>query len=177
MLTELEGAILAELHTRGRDTAFQVRRAFATSLAIEWKGSAGSVYPAVKRLEQRGLVAATAAQGGRGTRLLSLTDSGRAALLAWACDAKLATSVGLDPFRLRSNLWAELDAQRRREVFAALRAEIAASFPLFEESLEKTVPSEKIRVTLAIQVQRQRLRALEEWEAGGAADPAAPKHQ
>jgi DNA-binding PadR family transcriptional regulator len=166
MLTELEGAILAELHTRGHDTAFQVRRAFATSLSLEWKGSAGSVYPAVKRLEQRGLIAATAAQGGRGTRQLSLTDSGEAALMAWACDIKVATSVGLDPFRLRSNLWAELSPDRRAQVFAALRAEIAASLPAFQKSFDDTVPAEQVRVILALQVQRDRLRTLDLWEAG-----------
>ena len=32
MLTELEGAILAEIKNGGYETAFQVRRAFATSL-------------------------------------------------------------------------------------------------------------------------------------------------
>jgi len=38
MLTELEGAILAEIHNGGHETAFQVRRAFANSLSLEWKG-------------------------------------------------------------------------------------------------------------------------------------------
>jgi len=174
MLTELEGAILAELQTRGHDTAFQVRRAFATSLSLEWKGSTGSVYPAVKRLEARGLLAASAAQGGRGARQLSLTDAGRAALMAWACDAKLATSVGLDPFRLRANLWAELDPARRKALFAALRQELAASLPAFRQSFEDTVPAEQIRVVLALQVQRDRLRLIEAWEAADGPPLALP---
>ena len=50
VLTELEGAILSEIYHRGQKTAFQVRRAFAASHSLEWKGSAGAVYPAVKRL-------------------------------------------------------------------------------------------------------------------------------
>ena len=64
MLTELEGAILSEIQHRGQKTAFQVRRAFAVSFSLEWKGSAGAVYPAVKRLEQRGFIQASVAQGG-----------------------------------------------------------------------------------------------------------------
>ena len=38
LVTELEGAILSEIHHRGHNTAFQVRRAFQTSPSIEWSG-------------------------------------------------------------------------------------------------------------------------------------------
>src|ERR1700739_3465834 len=116
MLTELEGAILAEIHNGGHETAFQVRRAFAQSLSLEWKGSAGAVYPAVKRLRERRFIAASAARDGRGARPLRLTDAGKGALVEWACDAKLATSVGLDPFRLRAGVWTSLDGKRRKRL-------------------------------------------------------------
>jgi len=52
MLTELEGAILAEIKNGGYETAFQVRRAFATSLSLEWKGSG---------IEEQGIDAVTGA--------------------------------------------------------------------------------------------------------------------
>ena len=167
MLTELEGAILSEIHDRHHDTAFQVRRAFAQSLSLEWKGSAGAVYPAVKRLEERGLIAASPAQGGRAARRLSLTDNGREALAEWAGDARLATSIGIDPFRLRAGTWTKLDAKRRKKLFAALRSEILASLPLFKETLDTTDPIERIRVAQAIEVQQARLRTLALWEQGG----------
>lgn len=166
MLTELEGAILAEIHNGGHETAFQVRRAFAQSLSLEWKGSAGAVYPAVRRLRQRGFIAASAARDGRGARPLRLSDSGKAALTEWACDTKLATSVGLDPFRVRAGVWTSLDANRRKKLFAALRAEILASLPSFQVTLEAANSLEKVRVKLAIQVQHARLRALTRWTAG-----------
>lgn len=165
MLTELEGAILAEIHNGGHETAFQVRRAFAQSLSLEWKGSAGAVYPAVKRLQEKGFIAASAARDGRGARRLRLTAGGKAALMEWSCDAKLATSVGLDPFRLRAGVWTSLDPERRKRLFASLREEILAILPLFQETLESTDPLEKVRVILAIQVQRARLRTLARWEA------------
>jgi DNA-binding PadR family transcriptional regulator len=165
MLTELEGAILAEIHNGGYETAFQVRRAFASSLSLEWKGSAGAVYPAVKRLRERGFIAASAAQDNRGARLLRLTVSGKKALKDWACDAKLSTSVGLDPFRLRAGVWTSLDPESRKRLFLSLRQEILRSLPLFQETLTSTKALEKVRVLLAIQVQRARLRTLARWEA------------
>jgi DNA-binding PadR family transcriptional regulator len=166
MLTELEGAILAEIHNGGHETAFQVRRAFANSLSLEWKGSAGAVYPAVKRLRARGFIAASTAHDNRGALRLRLTASGTTALKAWACDAKLATSVGLDPFRLRAGVWTSLDPKHRKQLFVSLREEILGSLPLFQETLATTDPLEKVRVILAIQVQRARLRTLARWETG-----------
>jgi len=166
MLTELEGAILAEIHNGGHETAFQVRRAFANSLSLEWKGSAGAVYPAVRRLRARGFIAESAAHDNRGARRLRLTASGKAALREWACDARLATSVGLDPFRLRAGVWTSLDPKRRKQLFASLREEILGSLPLLEETLAATDPLEKVRVILARQVQRARLRTLARWQAG-----------
>ena len=164
MLTELEGAILAEIHNGGYETAFQVRRAFANSLSLEWKGSAGAVYPAVKRLRAKGFIAASTAHDNRGARRLRLTASGKTALRDWACDTQLATSVGLDPFRLRAGVWTSLDPAQRKELFASLRQEILGSLPLFQETLGATNPLEKVRVRLAIQVQRARLRTLAHWE-------------
>jgi len=166
MLTELEGAILAEIHNGGYETAFQVRRAFADSLSLEWKGSAGAVYPAVKRLRVRGLIAESTAHDKRGARRLRLTASGKTALRKWACDAKLATSVGLDPFRLRAGVWTSLKPEYRKQLFLSLREEILRSLPLFEEALAATDPLEKVRVILARQVQRARLRTLARWQAG-----------
>jgi DNA-binding PadR family transcriptional regulator len=166
MLTELEGAILAEIHNGGYETAFQVRRAFANSLSLEWKGSAGAVYPAVKRMRARGFIAASSAHDNRGARRLRLTASGKAVLKEWACDAKLATSVGLDPFRLRAGVWTSLDPAQRKQLFASLREEILGSLPLFQNTLASTNPLEKVRVLLAIQVQRARLRTLARWKNG-----------
>jgi DNA-binding PadR family transcriptional regulator len=174
VLTELEGAILWEIGHFERVTAFQVRKAFAVSVSLEWKGSAGAVYPAVKRLEARGYVAASAAEGGRGARHLSLTDKGEQALVAWGCDVNRAASIGIDPFRLRSSIWAELPDAARKQVFAELRAEIAAALPALERQLASVDASEKFRIDLSLETQRARLRTLERWEASEAMTLANP---
>jgi len=163
MLTELEGAILSEIQHRGQKTAFQVRRAFAVSYSLEWKGSAGAVYPAVKRLEKRGLIQASVAHGGRATRTLSLTEHGKEELMSWACDPFRASSIGIDPFRLRSGIWIELTPGLRKKVFAKIRKEIEASIPILERYVTEIDRIERLRVELGIAVQRARLEILDRW--------------
>src|SRR6185503_14228331 len=99
-LTELEGAILTEIAHRGADTAYKVRRAFQLSVNVHWRGSAGAVSPAIRRMKAAGLVAA-APHPTRAGQVLALTVAGKAALERWATSIEPATSLGLDPFRLR----------------------------------------------------------------------------
>jgi DNA-binding PadR family transcriptional regulator len=119
-LSELEGAILTEIGHRGNDTSFKVRRAFERSPSSSWSGSAGAVYPAIKRLIASGLIDAQATGSGRGTRMLSVTPKGRAALQDWCVDPIAACALGADPFRLRAGLWAAMPAEARRQVYLAM---------------------------------------------------------
>jgi DNA-binding PadR family transcriptional regulator len=164
MLTELEGAVLSEIYHRGQKTAFQVRRAFATSFSLEWKGSAGAIYPAVQRLVKRGLIHASAARGGRGTRMLRVTDKGRVEMMAWACDPVRGASIGIDPFRLRSGIWMDLPRKKRQKVFRALIKAIEEAIPPLQGYLKSTDPVERIRVELGLELQRDRLNRLKAWE-------------
>lgn len=118
-LTELEGAVLTEIALRGADTAYKVRRAFQLSLNVHWRGSAGAVSPAIKRLKATGLVR-TAPHPKRKGQILSLTVAGKAALERWATSIEATTSLGLDPFRLRSVAWDFLSPGKRRALFAKL---------------------------------------------------------
>ena len=161
MLTELEGAILSEIAYRGSQTAFQVRRSFAKSPSLEWRGSAGAVYPAVKRLERDGFVEAIATGDARATRLLSVTPAGRKAMLAWACDAARATSSGLDPFRIRAGIWAQLPAAKQREVLASMRREIESSIEHLQAFARNRDTIERVSVDLALGLQRSRVSWIE----------------
>jgi DNA-binding PadR family transcriptional regulator len=162
-LSELEGAILSEIEHRGRETTFQVRRAFAESVSLEWKGSAGGVYPAVRRLEQDGLILASEPAGGRKARTLSLTEIGREALTAWACDPLAGTSVGADPFRLRSGIWLLLPEVERKALFAELDGEITRQVVQLERLLSEADPVEPVRLELALDLQRSRLASIRKW--------------
>ncbi|WP_028969727.1 PadR family transcriptional regulator [Sphingomonas sp. URHD0057] len=128
-LTELEGAVLTEIALRGNDTAYQVRRAFQLSPSVQWRGSAGAVSPAIRRLKAAGYVAADA-HPRRAGHTLAVTPAGRRALDAWASTLELATGIGVDPFRLRSGVWDYLSTAKRRALFEklekALRADLMA---------------------------------------------------
>jgi DNA-binding PadR family transcriptional regulator len=101
-LTDLEGAVLAEIAARGAATSYAVARAFAASPSEYWSGSAGAVYPLIKRLAARGLLSAHAdADGKRARRDYQITASGRVALEDWLLDAHRAAGMGFDPLRTR----------------------------------------------------------------------------
>lgn len=101
-LTDLEGAVLADVATRGTATSYAVAQTFSQSPSEYWSGSAGAVYPLVKRLTARGLLAASAGAAGKRQRLdYAITPEGRAALEAWLLDAQRAAGMGFDPLRTR----------------------------------------------------------------------------
>jgi DNA-binding PadR family transcriptional regulator len=169
MLTELEGSVLSELHHRGRQTAFQVRRSFSTSPSIEWRGSAGAVYPAIKRLERDGLIEAEAKGDGRATRLLSVTAAGIEAMMLWAGDPTRACSVGIDPFRMRAGIWMGLDASRRAGVLASVRQELLDGIERLAAWRRHGDAIERASVDLSLRLQRARL----DWLDEAAGEPSA----
>jgi DNA-binding PadR family transcriptional regulator len=101
-LTDLEGAALAEVASRGTATSYVISQAFARSPSEYWSGSAGAVYPLIKRLASRGLLEPSAAAAGRRQRIdYQITPEGRAALEDWLLDAHRAAGMGFDPLRTR----------------------------------------------------------------------------
>jgi DNA-binding PadR family transcriptional regulator len=116
-LTDLEGGALAEIAKRGPTTSYVVAQAFAQSPSEYWSGSAGAVYPMIKRLAARGLLETEAAQDGRRQRVdYRITPAGRAALEAWLLDADRAAGLGFDPLRTRL-VHLDLVAPERRTQF------------------------------------------------------------
>lgn len=159
-LTELEGAVLSEIHHRGHDTAFQVRRAFQTSPSVEWSGSAGAVYPAIRRLADAALIETTPITTGRKGTRLSLSPQGIAALEAWICDPVRATSVGVDPFRLRAGLWITLDPTVRAEALRRLQHAVDEELERLIASLDALDDVERARTEWSIDLQKMRSRWL-----------------
>lgn len=158
-LTELEGAVLTEIAFRGCDTAYKVRRAFQLSLNVHWRGSAGAVSPAIKRLKAAGLLAAAPHPNRKG-QLLSPTAAGKIAVERWATSIEAATSLGLDPFRLRSVVWDFLSPAKRRTLFAKLGEALLRDLPAFHARVEDD-PVGRHQTELAIAVIEARLAWLE----------------
>jgi len=103
-LSELEGAVLGLLHREGPLTAYSVRREFAASPTDHFSGSAGAIYPLMRRLEREGLIARSRTDEGlKGGTAFVPTPSGRAALRRWLLPADPAPMAGVtfDPLRTR----------------------------------------------------------------------------
>ena len=83
-LSPLEGALLGLLGQAPR-SGYDLRKAFAETPLRTFSDSPGAVYPALARLEDRGLLGLVASEKAspRRRRALRLTRRGRAALLAW----------------------------------------------------------------------------------------------
>jgi DNA-binding PadR family transcriptional regulator len=99
-LSDLAGAALAEIASRGGATSYAVANAFAASPSEFWSGSAGSFYPLIKRLAAQGLLEARAGATGKRRHVeYHITAAGRSALDGWLLDARRAAGMGFDPLR------------------------------------------------------------------------------
>lgn len=122
-LTDLEGAALAEIASRGTATSYAIAQAFERSPSDYWSGSAGAVYPLIKRLAARGLLEASPAAAGRRERLdYRITEAGREALEAWLLDARRAAGMGFDPLRTRLMHLHLVPPEQRTAFLAEVRA-------------------------------------------------------
>ncbi len=100
LLTDLEGAALAEIASRSKATSYAIAQAFSHSPSEYWSGSAGAVYPLVKRLAERGLLEPSPATTGMRARIdYRITPQGHSALEDWLLDARRASGMGFDPLR------------------------------------------------------------------------------
>jgi DNA-binding PadR family transcriptional regulator len=84
-LTGFEQVLLGMIGLRP-STGYDLKRRFGTTPLGVYQPSSGALYPALDRLERRGLLASDAlrpAGGGRQRRLYRLTDDGTQAQLDW----------------------------------------------------------------------------------------------
>ncbi|MFZ1990390.1 MAG: PadR family transcriptional regulator [Alphaproteobacteria bacterium] len=156
-LTELEGAILGLLRRAPGLTAYRIRQLFLASKSAEWSGSAGAVYPAIRRLEAAKLARATKTGDARGSLTYELTPKGTGVLESWMGDTARAISPGMDPFRTRSALWKTLPKSDWR----ALRSRLAAAIEGRLAAIKKEMPNsedELDRVTLGLEQELQEMR-------------------
>ena len=122
-LTELEGAALGAVVRDGPCTSYAVKELFRASPSEFWSGSAGSIYPLMKRLEQRELVVSeSGSTGRRGHRTYRATTKGRRAFVRWMTDAERAAFMGFDPLRTRLVFMDQLSASARAEFCDAVGA-------------------------------------------------------
>ena len=117
-LSEIEGSVLALVQELGPVTPYVVRMDYRDSPTPQWSGSAGTIYPLVRRLLRRGLIRSTVHYTGdrRGRRII-LTPAGRRAFRCWLALPGSASVAGVspDPLRTRVRFLAALSTKARRQ--------------------------------------------------------------
>jgi DNA-binding PadR family transcriptional regulator len=73
--------------TRDGVTGYEIKRAFEEGLQHIWNAELSQIYPALQRLEDRGLLTSARAPGARGSarRVYKLSPAGQAELRRWLC--------------------------------------------------------------------------------------------
>jgi DNA-binding PadR family transcriptional regulator len=115
-LSELEGCVLGLVWLLGPCTPYVVRKTFVQSPSSQWSGSAGAIYPLVRRLERRGLLQSKpSATGSRKSHHYELTAEGRQRLTDWLGPPFNENVTGIlpDPIRTRLAFLEALPRSRR----------------------------------------------------------------
>ena len=130
--TDMEAVVLAVVWRDGPCTPYAIRQHFRESPTPRWSGSAGAIYPLVRRLEARGLLQSTPEKvGARKQRNYELTADGLAVLRSWlSAPAELDTAVLHDPLRTKVLFLSALSPKESRdfvsEALEALRRQLTA---------------------------------------------------
>jgi len=126
-LSDMEGAALGLIASAGPVTSYAVVREFVASPSEFWSGSAGAVYPLMRRLAARGLVVGRAgAQGRRKATWYTVTPAGSDALKAWLLDADRAAGMGFDPLRTRLAFASLMTDAERQDLLEGVTRRTAA---------------------------------------------------
>ena len=97
-LTGFEHVLLGMIFTQP-STGYDLKRRFATTPLGVYQPSSGALYPALDRLERRGLLRSEGlapADGGRPRRLYHLTEEGSQAHLDWLREPVVPETVAQD---------------------------------------------------------------------------------
>jgi DNA-binding PadR family transcriptional regulator len=176
-LSRFEQALLGLVSEGAPCTAYWIRRQLQKSPSSFFSGSAGAVYPAIERLEQRALVKATVLEEGRRTsRQYRLTAEGRKALKAWLLPPFPPEDIAftMDPVRTRVYNLAELSPEdRQRFVEEALMQARRRVTVVEAESEDRRASGDRFSYLGGLGVvyeAKARVRWLEELERGLGSD-------
>jgi DNA-binding PadR family transcriptional regulator len=111
-LTDHEGTFLSLVLRIQPATAYQVTKIYEDSPVSNFNTSKGKIYPLIRRLAERGLLAKTPIAGdGRGAEELSCTAEGKKAVREWARQVRPTHLLLDDPLRTKVQSFGLLSLQ------------------------------------------------------------------
>ena len=168
-LSALELMTLGLVWLRQPCTAYAIRTVLARSRASFWSGSAGAIYPLMRRLERRALLKSKAARTGkRRRRDYRITAAGNAALRRWLRPPlpEADAAIVYDPLRTRMLFLEAVPHQVFADFVENALGELRKQMPLMEydcvqHPLEDD-PFMHFATRNAYHVMRARIKWLEE---------------
>lgn len=113
-LKDLEAYILGVIGQYQPCTTYRAMKFFLESPSIYYSGSAGAIYPAIKRLEKRGLLKSVpSGTESKKSKMYSLTARGIKQFTTWYENPELISDGGFDPLRGRVSLVAVFKEKNR----------------------------------------------------------------
>jgi DNA-binding PadR family transcriptional regulator len=184
-LTDFEQVLLGVIASEPR-SGYGLKKMFNASPASVYQPSPGALYPALRRLERRGLLHAEekVSSGRRALRLYRVTEAGRSAHLDWlrqpVVPATVAADLGLHLMR-----FSLMENQLTREAVLAFLGDLADALDSFISGMERYLVSGALpprqHAALALQHGIAMHRASLEWARSAAAaltePPPAGKHR
>jgi DNA-binding PadR family transcriptional regulator len=140
-LTDFEQVLLGVIAREPR-SGYGLKKMFSASPASVYRPSAGALYPALRRLERRGLLRAEKkiSSGRRALRLYHVTPDGHAAHLHWlrqpVIPATIAADLGLHLMR-----FALMENQLARDAVLVFLKDLAGALDTFVSGMEQYLSS------------------------------------
>ncbi len=160
----LEAALLGLL-ARGPASGYELRKVFQTTPLGAYSDSPGAVYPALRRLQLRGLIASLPAVGGRGRTPWQLTAAGRTWVRGWVARPVTAFELSQDPalVDLRLAMLGHITPGRLRSFLQEYSAAIETYHATVRRAARVLRGELRPSAALALDLGLHLLRARETW--------------
>jgi DNA-binding PadR family transcriptional regulator len=141
-LTDFEHVLLGVIASEPR-SGYGLKKLFNASPASVYQPSPGALYPALRRLERRGLLCAEqkVSSGRRALRLYHVTEAGRRAYLDWLRQPVVPATVSAD-LGLHLMRFALMENELPQAAVLAFLKELADALDSFVSGMEQYATSE-----------------------------------
>jgi DNA-binding PadR family transcriptional regulator len=133
-LTDDEGTFLSLLVRVQPATAYQLSKIYAESPVSNFGTSKGKIYPLIRRLKERGMLASRAVAGdARKSEVLRATAKGKEAVRRWVKQVKPTHLLLEDPLRTMVQSFELLSREEQLEWISNVEAGLEAKLAELEE--------------------------------------------
>lgn len=144
-VSDYEGSLLALTLRNQPISAHQLHRMFERSPVSSLNRSKGNVYPLIRRLKERKLLAAESAQDRRSKEYLVCTELGELAVKQWVNDVEISHILVNDPLRTKIISFGLLGKEEQLDWIGRVTAMVADKLAEVEEyNADVSIPFQEL---------------------------------